>query len=160
MQCYEKLNCALKRSRSPPPLSMHLAEAAYAPPKTELCLVHCDSPLGTSTLFTLCQTTAFSSSKIKLPSFTIPDSSVFPDSDKAALAPDGVSPADLISPSPTQFSLYFGNIPPPSLVQKPLHLYILPLGTPFLPLCIIDSISFEMSSENASLFAPQFWKEN
>ena len=136
---YEKPSCDQKGAGSPTPTSTGLVDAARALPQ----LNHRPLLFQTRTPFP-------SRSRLLCAS---------PAPDNPAPTPDGVFPADLISPSPTQFSLCFGNVPPPSPVQKPLPLYISPLGTTFSHLCIAASISFQMSSANASLFGSQFWKE-
>lgn len=99
----EKRSCDQQRSSPPSPAALHLAEAAPALPSLSCC----SSARFVASHHPRSHARAFSSPKRSLIFIFFNHSRLpqaLPDPDKTALPPDGVSPAVLSSPSPTQAS--------------------------------------------------------
>lgn len=102
-----KRSCDQKRSSSPSPAALHLAEAASALPDLNWCCSarfvasQHHSPPTTPLLSPLPKEASLFFFLFFYRSW-LPQA--FPDPDKASLTPGGVSPAALSSPSPTQAS--------------------------------------------------------
>lgn len=155
----EKRSCDQQRSSSPSPAALHLAEAASALPSLNCCcsarFVASHPPLS--------HTLAFSSPKrslIFIFFLTIHDSPKHSQiqTKLLCLLMEFLQLSSALHRPPRALAVPW-HCPSTLSGAEPLPPSISALGTTFLCLCITGSISFQMSSENPSLFVSPFWKE-